>query len=416
MLLSETIAIILGTLSVGLFAKLFTNFSHLDFCTFLICQVLIQLIRPGNLLLPLLTISLIPQISNKLREKLVIGCYVLVLPIIYSLLIKLTATNFGYKTYLTGGNAWASFYGLVNNNSTWQSAYSVVPNYVGNSEIQINDYLKDATISTFKEHPQHLFLSIFENLRSMLMEVFLFVSPTTLNIPYSLRPFFLLLYLIIFVRIFSNLRKSNTSLPIKLFSGFVILSTLLFYALTWKSEAARALAPTLPTFVFITLWSVRKRNYFDGSNSGDKIIKKFYFKRNMKYGIYLLVPALIISSLIAINRTPLRINSINSQTPKCLNGDFGFDYKSLIFTDIRGVKSFRAFGWSKLINDLPDGYLVQGLVKIQDKPFALTAYLKSQSQIPDKSFKSNCFVFVENSSNSNILSSLNFKEIKFSSN
>ena len=165
----------------------------------------------------------------------------------------------------------------------------------------------------------------------------------------------------------------------------------------------------------MTLIFSQKRVNPEGSNSRDKIIEKIDFRKNMKYGIYLLAPALIISSLIALNRTPLRISSINSQTPKCLNGDFGFDYKSLIFTDIRGIKSFKAFGWGQLINDLPDGYLVQGLVKIEDKPFALTAYLKSQSQIPDKSFKSNCFVFVENSGYSNVLSSLNFKEIKFSS-
>jgi hypothetical protein len=415
MLLSETIAIIIGTLSVGIFAKIIIKFTSADFCTFLICQVLIQLIRPGNLLLPFLTILLIPIISNKLREKLAITCYVLVLPIIYSLIIKITAVNFGYKTYLTGGNAWASFYGLVNNNSTWQSAYSSVPISVGSSEIQINEYLRDVTISTFKEHPLHLFISIFENLRSMFMEVFPFVSPTTFNIPTWLRPLFLIFYLIILARIFSNLRKSNIGSHINLFSGFAILSILLFYALTWKSEAARALAPTLPLFAFVALLFIRKRINLEGSNSGDKIIEKIDFRKNMKHGIYLLVPALIISSLIALNRTPLRISSIDSQTPKCLNGDFGFDYKSLIFADIRDIKSFKAFGWSQLINDLPDGYLVQGLVKIQDKPFALTAYLKSQSQIPDKSFKSNCFVFVENSSNFNILSTLNFKEIKFSS-
>ena len=415
MLLSETIAIILGTLSVGIFAKIIFSFTSTDFCTFLVCQVLIQLIRPGNLLLPFLTILLIPKISNKSREKLLFTCYVLVLPIIYSLIVKITAVNFGYKTYLTGGNAWASFYGLVNNNSTWQSAYSSVPNSVGDSEIQINEYLRDATISTFKEHPLHLFISIFENLRSMFMEVFPFVSPITLNIPILLRPVFLLFYLIILARIFSNLRKSDIGLPINLFSGLAISSILLFYALTWKSEAARALAPTLPMFAFVTLLFIRKRIFLEGSNSRDKIIEKINFRKNMKYGIYLLVPALIISSVIALNRIPLRISAINSQTPQCINDDFGFDYKSLIYRDIRGVKSFKAFGWSQLINDLPDGYLVQGLVKIQDKPFALTAYLKSQSQIPDKSFKSDCFVFVENSNYSNVLSSLNFKEIKFSS-
>ena len=414
MLLSETIAIILGTLSVGIFAKLITNFIPSDFCTFLICQALIQLIRPGNLLFPLLTILLIPQISNKLREKLVMGCYVLVLPLTYSLLVKITAANFGYKTYLTGGNAWASFYGLVNNNSTWQSAYSGVPDSVGDSEIQINDYLRTATISTFKEHPLHLFMSIFQNLRSMFMDVFPFVSPTTLSIPIWLGPILLLLYTAILARIFYNLWKSNFSLSINLFSGLAIFSTLIFYALTWKSEAARALAPTLPLFAFITLLFVRKRTYLNDSNPKDKIFKKIDSSLYLKYGVYLLVPALFISSLIVINRTPHRIDSLNSRTPICQNGNFGFDSKSLVFTDIRRIKRFKAFGWSQLLNDLPPGYLVQGLTKIADKPFALTAYLKSESEVQDGSFKSYCFVFVENSSYSNTLSSLNFKEIKIS--
>jgi hypothetical protein len=236
MLLSETIAIILGTLSVGIFAKIIIIFTSTDFCKFLICQVLIQLIRPGNLLLPFLAILLIPKISNKLREKLAITCYVLVLPIIYSLIVKITAVNFGYKNYLTGGNAWASFYGLVNNNSTWQSAYSSVPSSVGSSEIQINEYLRDATILTFKENPLHLFISIFENLRSMFMEVFPFVSPTALNIPIWLRPFFLLFYLIILARIVSNLRKSDIGFPINLFSGFAILSILYFMRLRGRAK------------------------------------------------------------------------------------------------------------------------------------------------------------------------------------
>ena len=181
MVLSESLGLILGILSVGYMAKLLIS-NDARYLIFLATTlVLIQMIRPGNLMSPFLLVALVPIIHAKFKLKLSLGVFVLFLPLVLPSLVKYFAKLFSYNNYLTGGNAWASVYGLVNNNTTWQEAYSRVPSSVGNSEMAINQYLKTQTLTDFKNHPFTIIESVSENLFSMTSKVFPFFSPVTLT-------------------------------------------------------------------------------------------------------------------------------------------------------------------------------------------------------------------------------------------
>lgn len=409
MVLSESLGLILGILSVGLMAKLLIS-NDARYLIFLATTlVLIQMIRPGNLILPFLLVALVPIIHAKFKLKLSLGVFVLFLPVALPSLVKYFAKLFSYNNYLTGGNAWASVYGLVNNNTTWQEAYSRVPSSVGNSEMAINQYLKTQTLTDFKNHPFTIIESVFENLFSMTSKVFPFFSPVTLTASGIFSGFLFIISVLFILGFLIKLIYKPIYLNIKIFVFLFVTSTLLFYSVTWKSEPARSLSPTFVLFVFLII-------YIFSNYSKLRTKTALTLKRSLVHSFALaLLPLISITSLIAINRIPEREFELPNNYMSCTSDDFIFDRTTVTTTRIENIRTFRAFGWSNLIDQLPAGYLIQGITNFGNKPFAVTGFVETNQFYSNSQIVNSCFVFKTDSIFGTTLSELNFAALKITS-
>ena len=402
MVLSESIGLILGTLSLGVMSNLYVTNDVKNILFLGITLTLIQIVRPGNLISPFLLILLIPMVRSNFKSRFLSGLFLFLLPVVLPSSIKYFSKLFSYDNYLTGGNAWASVYGLVNKNITWQEAYARVPANVGNSEIAINQYLKNQTLTDMREHPFTLVSSIFQNLFSLLTDTFPFFSPVTISLS-GIFSMFLIFSYILFIFIFiRNLNRRTITIHLKLFTVFFVITTFFFYSLTWKSEPARSLSPTFPLFVLLIFFIFSK-------NSGTTTPASFTLGRSLKYYVTVAVlPFVFIATLISINRTPDRESQLLENSSICKSNEFVFDGNTLSSTSIESIKTFRAFGWSNLIDQLPNGYLIQGITNFGNQPFAVTGFLETNKHYTKQQIVDSCFVFNTNSTTASALDELNF--------
>jgi hypothetical protein len=149
----------------------------------------------------------------------------------------------GIPNYANSGNAWASLYGLANNNFSWQAAYSVPGIPVEATDSQISEVIQSATLDLIKSNPLAITASVLKSMVEMITTYFSFISPA--NVLYSFLAITLNAFLFFFtfykVRnrlAFGSLRKEDFFL-----ASYILMSTFTSYAIAWKSEPSRALMP-----------------------------------------------------------------------------------------------------------------------------------------------------------------------------
>lgn len=409
MLLSETSALILGNVASIYFLKSIKSSSLANIFILFAALFLIQIIRPGNVVIYIATFFLL---FSRIKTIKISSFYVGILaftPVLYYLVLKVISRVLGYNSYQTAGNSWATMYGLVHKNSTWQEAYAIVPSYVGESEVAINEFIRNETLNYLFNNPLSLCQSIIENFYQMLSMVFPFFLPVNFTIPDYLHFFFFIIQAAILFLIFIKILTTQNSF--KFFTLYVFITTLIFYAASWKSEAARALSPTLTIFIIaIALF------LFDGKS---KLCVKSECRdfRNMKLDKIPLtkllsitvIPCIFLSSTMLINR--ISSKPMYKSNSSCGANTFQFDYTSVKFSQIDSIRSFRAFSWFNLINELSSGVLIQGLATEGEQIDAYTVFLPGRTQVDAKFFQSTCFSFKDESIYTPVLQELNFREV-----
>ena len=409
MLLSETSALILGNVASIYFLKSIKSNSLSNIFILFITLFLIQIIRPGNVFIYVATYFLL---FSRLKSIKISTFYVGLLaftPVLYYLVLKVSSRALGYNSYQTAGNSWATMYGLVHNNSTWQEAYAAVPSNVGGSEVAINEFIRNQTLNYFFNDPLNLFQSIIQNFYQMFSMVFPFFLPVNFTIPNHLQFFF---FIIQVATLFLVLRKILTSEnSFKFFTLYVFITTLIFYAAFWKSEAARALSPTLIIFIIaiaLLLFDGKSKLCVNNECSDLPYGKPFRISFTKLLSI-IIVPCIFILFTMSINR--ISSKPIFKSNSSCDANTFQFDYKSVKFSQIDSIKSFKAFSWFNLINELPGGVLIQGLALEGRRIDAYTVFLPDRTQVDAKFIQSTCFRFSGESIYSPVLRELNFQEV-----
>jgi hypothetical protein len=61
-----------------------------------------------------------------------------------------------------------------------------------------------------------------------------------------------------------------------------------------------------------------------------------------------------------------------------------------------------------LIDQLPNGYLIQGITNFGNQPFAVTGFLETNKHYTKQQIVDTCFVFNTNSTTASTLAELNF--------
>lgn len=411
MMLSETSALILGNIAGIYLARIYLLGNVLDVLALVVILVVISLIRPGNLLVFTATIPLMFPYLIGLKNRVVFGIFTILIPVFYTITVKFVASILGYGFYQTAGNSWATIYGLLNNNSTWQQAYASVPAGIGKSEIAINEYLKDASKEEFVENPFGIIKSMSENFYQMLSSVIPFFSPINIFVPSSFQIFVFITQSILIFLLVQKLLNSIIPMRFKLFSGLVFISSILFYAASWKSEAARALSPTFTILtISLALFTCKIRNL----NASSEKHSEFHKNRVpspilLKVAAVVIAPLVLICSVMFLNHSSR--STLDNISADCKNDSFKFDYKSVLIRDIDSIRTFGAFGWAELVDTLPQGILIQGLAIRDNKINSYTVFLLGQNTLDEASLNLTCFDFNNESNNEEVLEQLNFREV-----
>ena len=197
----------------------------------------------------------------------------------------------------------------------------------------------------------------------------------------------------------------------KLFSSLVLISSILFYAASWKSEAARALSPT---FIILTITLALFTCKIHTLNASSERHSEFHKNRVpslllLKVAAVVIAPLVLICSAMFLNHSPRPI--LDNISADCKNESFKFDYESVLIRDIDSIKTFGAFGWAELVDALPQGILIQGLAISDNEIHSYTVFLPDQKTLDETSLKLTCFDFNNESDNEEVLKQLNFREV-----
>jgi len=282
---------------------------------------------------------------------------------------------------------------------------------MGNSEIAINEYLKEASKEEFVKNPFGIIRSMSENFYQMLSSIFPFFTPINIHVPASIQIFVFIIQFSLILLLVQKLLKSNLPIHFKFFYGLVFISSFLFYAASWKSEAARALSPTF-TILIISLahvtCKIRNLNYSSE--------KHFEFHKNrvpvfplLKVVAVVTAPLVLICSTLFLNHSSR--STLNDISADCKNESFKFDYRSVLIRDIDSIRTFGAFGWAELVDALPQGILIQGLAIRDNQIYSYTVFLPDKKTLDETSLKFTCFNFNNESNNEKVLKQLNFREV-----
>jgi len=412
MVLSESISLIIGTLSIGFFLRFEKDNKVFDLFAMLVALVMIELIRPGNILISFSVIFLILGYSVTKKAAYALLSIATFIPLIFTFILKLVANSFGYGSYLTAGNTWATIYGLINGNSTWQEAYAIVPAKFTYSELATNNYLKNESLREFINEPYRILISILFNFYDMLARNFPFFLPINVPIPsYFQLPIFFVCILLLLYFVF-RLYKSTKHMYSKNFGLFTTLTTLFFYAATWKSEAARALAPTLLFTVVIGFYLV-SQNVSSNEIYTIRNLPK-HTKINMKFRKIItpiLLPILILVSIMYLNHFSPGKQKLPEVSLHCPINSFQFDARSTIMISTLDIKSASFLGWSSLIEKLPSGFIIQGLANVDSKVYSFTTFLPGNTDLSYNKMKNTCYKINNDSEQKITLEELNFQAI-----
>lgn len=388
-ILTESLAITFCVLGLVLFLKAKHNdgikYAYLSIAFIGISQQ----IRPGNLFLPLLPLILL--FGKKLMSQLsflVFSLLIFLLPFLITSMIRLV---FQKSEYSNAGNAWASLYGLANGNSSWQSAYSIPGIPVGATDAQISDVIKTATLDAIQTDIFAVPISIGKNLIEMLTTYFPLISPISIiSPPLSIIINFILLTLItgrIFLRIKSRWISKSDLLVIV----FITSTSLVSYAIAWKSEPARALMPTICFIILALVLAIQNQSRTSEKREPDfsKLAKPVYLPNSKEaipaIGFLMALYSIAISSHLLV---PL---SASGASISCGGDAFSLISKSLTVTEMTAVKSFPVYSWSDDLPRIKSGQLIQGLGLLNGRIISVNAF--SDSILKRQELVSNCFNF-----------------------
>lgn len=389
-ILTESLAVTFCTLSLVALLRA-RRLSELKYAYLSIALIGIsQQIRPGNLFLALAPIILVFMASNRNKiANLLIGFSLFFSP--YMLTLSIGA-KLGISNYANSGNAWASLYGLANDNSTWQAAYSVPGIPAGATDAQISEVIQSATLDLIKTNPIAVPTSILENALEMITTYFPFISP--INVPYSSIAVILNASLLIFtiLQVRNRLVLGSLSKGDFLLAAYILISTFISYAIAWKSEPSRALMPSITFTVFMSLLLLFGKQL--NPIKFQPVLQPSDL-RPFTSQVRETIPAIVVAASLFftsyLSHSPFT-EMKELDAAKCPQGSFKFLENSISKTTVDEIKPLALFSWSADLPKLDSGDLIQGLGVNDEGVININAFL--QTKLADSELLVKCFIFV----------------------
>jgi len=398
-LLSENLGIILGAIACGFLLKTYfeNNMANILATSFWLSLAL--LVRPSNLFLLLIPIFSLLSARYALRQKIAGAFFILIVEFAPIIIVRFASSVRGEGDYGNAGNAWSSLYGLANGNSSWTSAYSNLPPNLSDSDY--SNIIKSRTWELIHEDPLGIPRSILENLVSMFGSGFPFFTPERLPLGVISNISGVVFAIFILFSLYRLTIKSSLPQDVQLSLIFFMFSTMIFFAISWKSEPVRVLSPFLP-FLFLSLIL---------SNSRVNRLDRKGNRTGSKYSI--IVWILIPITFLTLNTFTIYSKKQTIAASKlCAPGEFSLDEKSIDFVDITRVRANRFFSWGEFVLNAPSGVLVQGISSTYPHQ-ALSVFIPNLTNATSISLSRFC-MRVNSETNEN-LASLGYTEVQVKS-
>lgn len=380
--MSESLGLIFEVLFLVYFLK-FWNSGKLEFLLGAFYLAVIgQMTRSGNLLVSLLPLTFLFWNRRLLTNRLMIQFGFMVGSLIATILI---AQKFINSVFMTAGNTWGTIYSLQFGNRSWNSAYEKVPQ--GLTDSQTWSLVKKLTIEDIKLHPTNIIKSMIENSISFIRQ-----TPNEI-LKFNVQNFYITFWILVAIYlIYTAFRAQRKSVFLTL--SLFLLTDLLFYTASWKSDPYRAMSGSiLISLMCLGLLSKQPKNT-------DKSIFSYYLKTGKFVTYILIIPILIF--------IPFMSKSVSNK----LQPDFLRDIKLSQYQFTRNIENITGTWWKELVDQLPPGYLYESVYIQNGKPFRDNFYIKaSEKKYLGK--KDLLLCKVADSKYANILTGLGFYEATF---
>jgi hypothetical protein len=347
-LLSENLGMILGAIACGFLLKTYfeNNLANILATSFWLSLSLF--VRPSNLFLLLIPIFSLFSAKYTLKQKIAGVFLILLVEFAPIIIVRFASSIRGEGEYGNAGNAWSSLYGLANGNSSWTSAYSNLP--PGLSDSDYSNIIMSRTWELIHEDPLAIPRSILENLASMFGSGFPFFTPEQLPLGVISNVSGVIFASVILFSLYRLKNKSGLPREVQLSLIFFIFSTIIFFAISWKSEPVRVLSPFLP-FLFLSI-------ILSNSRMNKLNLKDNWIGSRFSIIAWILIPI----TLYTLNTfTIYSKNQTVAASKLCAPGEFSLAEKSIDFVDISRVRANKFFGWGEYVVNAPSGVLVQGI-------------------------------------------------------
>jgi len=347
-LLSENLGMILGAVGCGFLLKTYTenNLANVLATSFWISLCLF--VRPSNLFLLLLPFFFLFSAKYNVKQKIIGAFSISIIELAPLIFPRLAASLRGEGDYGNAGNAWSSLYGLANGNASWASAYSNLP--PGLTDSDYSRLIRNGTLDLIREDPMGIPRSVLENLVNMFGAGFPFFLPEQLSLGVVSIVSGVIFASLLIMSTYRIATRSVLPLEVRLSMLFFIFSTLLFFAISWKSEPVRVLSVFLPFLFLFILFSTSQIN---------KRVRESNWLGNKFIFIFWIIAPI---TLFTINTFTIYSNLPGVASPKlCRSGEFSLDQRSIDYVEIAEVRANEFFSWGKYVSNLSGGILVQGI-------------------------------------------------------
>ncbi|CAN2170825.1 hypothetical protein MCEMRE26_00046 [Candidatus Nanopelagicaceae bacterium] len=393
--LSEALGIPLGVIFTAFMLRFLRTNSLISISAAAFAISMLQNLRPSNvffILIPLLCLSFTPFLYKRVAVVILATIAPFGLTVAAGKLLRIPEYN-------NAGNAWATLYGLLNNNSDWTLAYNKVGSLMDPSDYGISMAIKKITLEDLWSHPFNLFSSLLSNLGLMSTSHHPFFLPDNLHLAFFGRVFSLTLMSVIVWSVFrkpSEIPGNRT----RVIYIFAIVTSLLFYSAYWRSEGPRVLSSLIPFTVIVAFMS-----FFRNQENRSEFTEVGVRQRVVLAPLIILGTIVFSLSTIVVNHAKVDYDAINPPL-KCATNEFFFIEDSLLLQHTKTLKFFNLYEWEKTVKQLPDGFLILGVGKSDQGFISIRAFAK-------KSISANtCYRFNSELDQSLGLTALDFRYIK----
>jgi hypothetical protein len=410
--MSEQMGLILGLIGTIFFWRFISQPKSLAYGFLsLNTLVLAELVRPGNLLVPLVpAITILFQYRDQILKQLF--RIILSISSIY-LAIFSYASIFASKGFMTGGNSWGTIYGLIKNNSSYDVAY-VDLYQSGLSENDFWGLVRTNSIAMIKDEPFTFLKNIFSNGYEFYSLYFFRILG--LNYPSSNAKLILnlLICVILFVSINKVRKNVNSFLDLKAVTVFIFLflTEFCFYGISLYSDPVRAMSTSaifFLSYLFILVFPAKVKR-----RSSPTKVKRKSKKGHEVVAVKIipiqwsLAPTFLLILIMAL--TPIGLSKAAKISPSCELGNEKIETNAVIIRKKSEIKNFvKDYWWLDPISKMPPGIFIEGFTYVKyNKIESRSLYVIGSPRIP----KNGAICIAYSDEKSGVLENISFKSAK----